>query len=77
MTFEYKGSEALEIIKENYLDWEIQLLNSRELLFKIMIENNLDTPMEAFELYLKNPKSIEQTLLLLAALHLINLEKLK
>lgn len=77
MTFEYKGSEALEIIKERYLDWEIQLLNSRKLLFKIVLENNLDTPMEAFEFYLKNPKSIEQTLLFLAALHLINLEKLK
>jgi len=74
LDFKYTGIEALEIIKETHINWEDKIKKSKEELYKIMIENNLNNINEAFDFYLKNVKSYNEAILFLASVHTINLE---
>jgi len=72
ITFTYKGSEALEMLKQHYpKTWETEINDGRIFLKSMMRLYNLDA-MEAYQKYLKVCGSCEKAISALAALHLMN-----
>jgi len=72
ITFTYKGSEALEMLKEHYpKTWQTEINDGRLFIKSLMRLYNLDA-IDAYQKYLKTCGSCDKAISALAALHLMN-----
>lgn len=75
MTFTYKGSEALDMLKTTFpKSWEEQITDGQVFIRSLMKMYKL-TPVQAYQKFLKQTQSVEKAISTLASLYVMDCQE--